>query len=849
MIARRVGAVVGGAAAHPGDGAVPLHLLMSALFGGAGGLLDREQLGTLPSQPEERYWLVEAIGSRLQLRAREQPLAILLDDVHATDDASLAAIEVLGARLADEPVAWFVTTAAGHARRLALPGAVRLELGALAESAVAEVVADHLGAPAEPALLELVRGCHGSPFWLNELLLGVAEDGSTLRRVPKRVRALVRELLDGLSAPARRAASVAAALGRTFEFEALARMLAVAPRELLGPVEELLGADVFAEIDGVLEFTNELLREAVLDGVPGSARMALQREAVTVLLEGGATSITVAEQLASSARPGDARAIDVLTQAVTTLGASDPYAAAELGRRTLRLVRRDDPGRGELIAETAMLLHDAGHAEVGRSFAEQALADVPPVSQEARVRLGIAAMFGLSAETRIRASRTALALPGLGDADRARQHAALAHNLVAAGHLDEAEALLQVSTSEERDAQSAYAHAVAVAGVAHARGDLEAALVRLDQLARDGAPSGERARAVVATRWRAEALTALDRSDEAVAVCVNGLEQARSAGQAWAASAWQQLRGRQQLRLGELRAAIATLHDLALTGTLEPVGLAALAQSALHVGDQRLLDSCAGLARELLERDAPSDRRHAAWLLAQQAMAAGDSRGGLALLRLEGGEPPATDATDGPRLVRLAIAAGEGALAEHAAAAAKERARRTPAVASIRGAALHAQGLLDDDPTALAGAIAALAVSPRRVALCSALEDAGCLATRRGEHQEAIELLGRALELAVELDATWDATRIRSRLRTLGVRRRVTRVRAVAEGMDALTTAERAIALAVSRGMTNKEVAEHLFISPHTVNSHLRNVFAKLDVNSRVELTRLATASPVELEG
>jgi DNA-binding CsgD family transcriptional regulator len=45
----------------------------------------------------------------------------------------------------------------------------------------------------------------------------------------------------------------------------------------------------------------------------------------------------------------------------------------------------------------------------------------------------------------------------------------------------------------------------------------------------------------------------------------------------------------------------------------------------------------------------------------------------------------------------------------------------------------------------------------------------------------------------------------------------------------------------VAEGLTNREVAERLFVSPHTVNSHLRQVFAKLGVKSRVALTRLAS--------
>ena len=60
-------------------------------------------------------------------------------------------------------------------------------------------------------------------------------------------------------------------------------------------------------------------------------------------------------------------------------------------------------------------------------------------------------------------------------------------------------------------------------------------------------------------------------------------------------------------------------------------------------------------------------------------------------------------------------------------------------------------------------------------------------------------------------------------------------------GWAALTDSELAdVARLVAQGFTNREVAEKLFVSQHTVSGHLRHVFAKLDVNSRVELTRLA---------
>ena len=55
-----------------------------------------------------------------------------------------------------------------------------------------------------------------------------------------------------------------------------------------------------------------------------------------------------------------------------------------------------------------------------------------------------------------------------------------------------------------------------------------------------------------------------------------------------------------------------------------------------------------------------------------------------------------------------------------------------------------------------------------------------------------------------------------------------------------MTDSELAVARLVAQGLSNRQVAERLFVSPHTVSSHLRHVFAKLGVNSRVELTRQA---------
>jgi DNA-binding CsgD family transcriptional regulator len=58
-------------------------------------------------------------------------------------------------------------------------------------------------------------------------------------------------------------------------------------------------------------------------------------------------------------------------------------------------------------------------------------------------------------------------------------------------------------------------------------------------------------------------------------------------------------------------------------------------------------------------------------------------------------------------------------------------------------------------------------------------------------------------------------------------------------GWESLTDTERSVALLVAEGLTNREAAERLFLSPHTVDFHLRSVFRKLGTRSRVHLTRL----------
>jgi DNA-binding CsgD family transcriptional regulator len=121
------------------------------------------------------------------------------------------------------------------------------------------------------------------------------------------------------------------------------------------------------------------------------------------------------------------------------------------------------------------------------------------------------------------------------------------------------------------------------------------------------------------------------------------------------------------------------------------------------------------------------------------------------------------------------------------------------------------------------------------------VEDLGVLLADQGDTASSVERLDQALEGYQRIGAQRDAARIRARLRELGVKRRHwTQAERPVSGWDSLTGTERSVAELVAQGRTNPQVADQMFISPHTVKFHLRQVFRKLGIGSRVELARLA---------
>jgi DNA-binding CsgD family transcriptional regulator len=874
-VARRLGFRVSSGAAEPGASAVELAPLMTALFDGADPVLDRAELRDLRSPAEQRYWLLQDLQALLERAALAAPLLISLDDQQWADSGTAAALRALPARLPTLPVAWMIALRPdqGSAQLLSAieylehEHAEKIDLGPLDDAAVAQLAKDVMEAEPDHAFLDLVSRARGSPFLLMELLAGLRDeelvrfDAGEVQlvevRLPRRVRFTMRERLRSVSAGAREAATVAASLGRRFSFSDLAKMLDRPPAALLGPVEELIDSGMLVESGDRLTFRHDLTREAVRASVPLSARRALDRQAADVLLAAGATAVEVATQLAVSAEPGDEPAISTLSRAAEALATTDPGAGADLAQRALELAPRRHALRGPLVAQTAILLHAAARVDDAQRFAETHLRDALPPEQEAEVLLSVAGMFGIPPDVRAAAGRQALGLPDLPGRVRAQHLAALYHNLLVGGRREEARAIHGETVAAVRastDANATFALALAENVTAYVDGRYDRSLELTEAAVRAGAASGESAREWLAAEWRCETRTVLDQVDDSLQLAADGIAAAQRDHNGWGVRIFEIWRGRQFHQLGRLTDAAAVLEGQfspeagdRFLGALDAAGIVALGRVALHTGDGPLQERATALARGLLEHTTPNFRREGAWLLALQAMADGDPAAARECLCALGEDQRVSilplfpaDVTDEPQLVRIALASGDEELARAAVAHAEQRAGLNPEVPTIAATAAHARGLAEASGDVLARAAELFGLGPRPLVRASALEDLGVARLRDGQTKAGLDSLDAALVVYADAGAGWDAARVRQRLRERGVRRRLVARERPMNGWGAMTDSELAVARLVAQGLTNREVAEHLFVSPHTVNSHLRNIFTKLDVNSRVALSRLA---------
>jgi DNA-binding NarL/FixJ family response regulator len=308
------------------------------------------------------------------------------------------------------------------------------------------------------------------------------------------------------------------------------------------------------------------------------------------------------------------------------------------------------------------------------------------------------------------------------------------------------------------------------------------------------------------------------------------------------------LRARMHLAAGRLAdAAVEAEAALATAQTLAAHGHAWIARSVLGMIALRRGDLAAA-ARHIASRPAPMPHFAGIYARAETTLAQAqitEARTGpvaaLGLVRdICAGLPThrgllATEPAAAAWLIRVARAAGDEELAAAVARAAEALAGDNPGFGTLATAAAHALGLAHRDPARLAQAAAQHEDTWARA---SAAEDLGVLLASKADKDQAVRRLTEALDGYAQAGATADMARIRHRLRKLGVCRRHRGPSAVrpVSGWASLTDTECAASQLVAQGLNNQQIASRMYISVHTVACHLRQVFRKLNIGSRVEL-------------
>jgi ATP/maltotriose-dependent transcriptional regulator MalT len=396
-----------------------------------------------------------------------------------------------------------------------------------------------------------------------------------------------------------------------------------------------------------------------------------------------------------------------------------------------------------------------------------------------------------------------------------------------------------------------------LADIAWAKGRATDGIEHSREAVRIAADEPVHARRVHPRLLLATALTDMRRLDEAEAVLQAATEEITARGHTAYAAGPCVFRARLRLAEGRLDDAAAEAETgLAMADEMgmhlfDPMGIIVLAIVALHRGD---IDAGARHAGRCQSQDqAGHGPMHAwgwaTWAMARIAEAQGDRTRAIEVLHAVFDDPSErlwllmAEPDAAAWLIRTALVADRSG-AEAIAGTAEDLSRRNPAFPTLAASAAQAYGILHEDAAALAYAAATHGGPWSRA---SAAEDLGVLLARRdGESgDDTVHRLDEALDGYQRIGALRDAARIRARLRGLGVRRpHWSRSERPVSGWASLTDTERSVAGLVAHGLTNPQVAGQMFISPHTVKFHLRQVFRKLGVASRVELARLAVEHP-----
>jgi DNA-binding CsgD family transcriptional regulator len=808
------------------------------------------------------YWLAANLAER-------EPLVLVIDDAQWADTESLRWVSYLGRRVDELPILIALGVRAAEPgtdwsqveAMIRDSGAAIMRPRPLSEPAIEGMIAERLRSAPDSSFLRACRSATGgNPFLLDQLLVSLARDAVTpidseADRVaelgPPTVARAALERVGRLGQAATRLAKALAILGDGSEVE-LARALAeLDPPQAQEAADALVGAAV-VERQLPMRFVHPLVRAAIHNDIPPAERAVGHARAARLLADRGATVDRVAGHLLDGDPSGDPWAVQRLREAAwVALARGAPDRAVVYLRRALA-----EPPE---IAERAAVMREVGLAEM--------IAGDP---QDALEHLGGALELTSEPGERAAAARgEALALLNLGRPDDAIERLVAAidegdeHASDLRVRLEGDLASLQVMSltadhAATRDRLEGLLTTLDGGGAAE--GVLLAVLSHLRMAACEPAPEvaalaeralsgGARLDPGPSVFGRAQGMVTL--------ICADALDRAESIATADLADARD--RGAiLEVGLNTLFLAVAALSRGAISDA-EAGARHVLDLSREHGFPAEIATAMTVLTETMVERgeyDAAWAELEALnmtgdlprintfiWVLARRGRlraARGDARNGLEDL-LEAGRRYADWGVLNPAEARwrsdaalIMLGLGDAAGALELAADELDLARRFGAPRPL-GIALRARGLVEGGEEGirlLREAVDVLGDSVARLQHAYALTDLGAALRRANRRADAREPLREGLALARSCGAVPLAERAYQELVATGARPR----KILRSGVDTLTPSERRVARMAAQGMQNKEIAQALFVTARTVETHLRHTYQKFDISSRREL-------------
>ncbi len=807
------------------------------------------------------YWLTANL-------AAERPVLLVIDDLHWSDPASSSWLVYLARRIEGLPVA-LLLGARPHEpgasdllldQLRATPGLERVQPAGLSPAGVAALARTVLGEQVDAGFTNAVHGVTGgTPFYVAELLRALAQDGvaGTATDVqaiegltPRAVVDATLARLGRLPPDARSVAEAAALLEPSAELRWIAALTGLDSQAVAVAADALLALGLLRSV-APCRFEHPLLRSAVESEISPARRGGLHLQAARLLASAEMPADSVAAHLMQTPPLGEPWIASVLRRAAEQASARGAPAGAVAYLQ--RALDERPPAR-----ERRALLVDIGKAEsqTGSPQAPDHLREALALAAHPDEIAAVALWLGQALHNSGALDEAYETLSEIVDRSAGRGGDAM---LELEAYLLSITSLSGRMPDTARRAASLEARTPTESPVA---GAVQATLAFREMFS--GAPrEGVRARVrralIEVQRGSASSshladrqapgmtLAWIDELDRAIELFTELLTAAARMGRIQTFEIFSALRAYALHRRGDLADAAADIEPI-LTAAAHGNTLSFAGYSALIVHVRLLLDAGQADVAEARARAAslpPGFERGfmAALLLhAQGAAQLAQGRFDAARVTLTKlGELCDATGLHSPAVVPwrsdLALAlAGSDRHDEAVQLAVTElRLADRCGVDRARGQALRALGLLEGGESGLRhleAAVQAFARSAARLELGWANYELGAALRRAKRRRDARAPLDRALDIAMACSAELLAQRARQQLEALGARPRSVML----TGAESLTPSERRVCQLAAEGLKNTQIAQALFVSLKTVETHLRSSYRKLDIASRGEL-------------